>query len=514
MAASRVAAGILVSRLLGLVRERVFAFYFGNGPLADAWRAALKIPNVLQNLLGEGSLSASFIPVYVRLLEEGREEQAGKVAGAVLGLLTLAAGALAVSGALLAPWIAEVLLAGFEGVRQETTVTLLRILFPMTGILVVSAWLIGILNSHGKFFTSYVAPAVWNVAMIVVLVVFGGVWGRRDVDLIVLLGWGALAGGVLQLLVQIPFAAPHLRALKVSIDRQLSEVKEVIHNFVPVAAARGAVNLSGLFDLFLASFLVQGAVSMMGYAQTLYVLPVSLFGMSIAAAELPELARDQASGLAAVKTRSEEAIRKVLFWMVPSAVGYVLFREELVAAIYGTGAFQADDAKATGLVLAAYAIGLPASGVSRVLASSFYALRDTRTPARIAYVRILVSAGLGAALMFPLDRFFVGALGLGAVGLALGAAAGAWVELTLLLGRLGGRLGGFVIGVGYLARLLLAVALAAAVGLLIQSVVLDWGPIRTALVTVAPFGVLYLLLTRLLGAAPKMGAGAGPGTST
>jgi len=501
MAASRVAAGIFVSRLLGLVRERVFAHYFGNGALADAWRAALKIPNILQNLLGEGSLSASFIPVYVRLLEDGREEDAGRVAGAVLGLLTLAAGGLALAGALLAPWIADVLLAGWGEARtsRDVTVGLLRILFPMTGVLVISAWVLGILNSHRRFFISYVAPSVWNGAMIAALIAFGWWQGFGQRDLIQALGWGALCGGVLQVLFQLPFAAPYLRHLKVSLDRRRLEVSEVFRNFVPVAAARGAVNLSGLFDLFLASFLIEGAIGSMGYAQTLYVLPVSLFGMSIAAAELPELSRDEMAGLAAVRRRAESAISGVTFWMLPSAVGYVLFGEEVVGAVYRTGAFGAADTVVAGLVLGAYAIGLPASGVSRVMSSSFYALRDTRTPASIAYVRILTSAVAGAALMFPLDERRVGPLGLGAVGLGLGASFGAWLEFVLLRYQLRRRLQGLGSGWGTLVRTVLAVAGASLVGLLVQGQLPGAGPVVQAVLIVGSFGVAYLALTAAMG---------------
>ncbi|MDH3224083.1 MAG: murein biosynthesis integral membrane protein MurJ, partial [Gemmatimonadota bacterium] len=514
MAASRVAAGILVSRLLGLVRERVFAHFFGNGALASAWRAALKIPNIIQNLLGEGSLSASFIPVYVRLLEEGREEEAGRVAGAVLGLLAAVAGTLALLGTLAAPWIAGVVLWGWEGgdPARATTVSLLRILFPMTGVLVLSAWLLGILNSHRRFFVSYVAPAVWNAAMITVLVAWGWWRGLGQEDLLLALGWGALAGGLLQILVQLPFALPYLGGLKISLDRTLADVREVVRNFLPVAAARGAVNLSGLFDLFLASFLLDNAIATMGYAQTLYVLPVSLFGMSIAAAELPELSRDEAEGLEAVRNRAENAIVGVTFWMLPSALGYVLFGEEVVAAIFRTGAFGANDAVVGGWVLAAYALGLPASGVSRVLSSSFYALRDTRTPASIAYARILVSAGVGAALMFPFDRILIGNLGFGAAGLALGASVGAWLEWALLRRSLRRRLQGLGPFRPRVAPMILAVAVAAGIGLGLQRLLPATYPLLRAVLVVGPFGVAYLALTHLMGVSRfRLPRNGGPG---
>jgi putative peptidoglycan lipid II flippase len=147
-----VGAGIFLSRIAGLVRERVFAQFFGTSLYADAFRAGLRMPNAIQNLLGEGTLSASFIPVYSELLEEGRKEDAGRLAGAIFALLFTIAGALALLGILLAPLMVSIFLPGFVGERREITITVVRILFPMTGVLVLSAWALGILNSHRKFF--------------------------------------------------------------------------------------------------------------------------------------------------------------------------------------------------------------------------------------------------------------------------------------------------------------------------------------------------------------------------
>ena len=503
MAASSVAAGILVSRVFGFAREVVFAHHFGNGALADVWRAALRIPNVLQNLLGEGTLSASFIPVYVRLLEEGRDEEAGRAAGAVLGLLATAAGVLAALGAWAAPWLATLIATGFGGDgRAEILVSLLRLLFPMAGVLVVSAWALGILNSHRRFFVSYVAPALWNLAMIVAVVAAAG-RGIAGADLIFAMAWGALAGGVLQLLFQIPFLFRFLKHVVPSIRTRVTGVREIVTNFVPVVAARGAVNLSALIDTNLASRLATGAVGMLGYAQTLYLLPVSLFGLSVAAAELPELTRDRASGMKAVRERAERAVGTVLFWMIPVTAGYIVFREEVMAIFRTGGAFGEADAVAAGAVLAAYALGLPASGTSRVLSSTFYALGDTRTPARIAYARIAVSAAVGFALMFPLDRLTVGDLGLGAAGLAVGASMGAWLELSLLRRSLARQLPGLSLGGSRVARYLLAALVATVVGLVPGMLLPTLQPALAAVATILPVALAYLWVAHALGVSPE-----------
>lgn len=503
MAASRVASGILVSRVLGLVRERAIGHFFGTGPLAEAWKAALRIPNVIQNLLGEGSLSASFVPVYVRLLEEGRERDAGRVAGAVLGLLVAAAGALALLGSAAAPWVVHVLLPGFRSdpYKAEVTASLLRLVFPMTAVLVVSAWLLGILNSHRKFFVSYVAPALWNLSMIGALAA-GGIWrGVEGVDLVLTLGWGALAGGVLQALFQLPFAVRHLRHVVPSTRLRRSEVREVLANFVPATTARGVVNLSALLDFFLASLLASNAIALLGYAQTLYLLPLSLFGLSVAAAELPELSRDRTAGMATVKGRTEAAVARVLFWLIPSGVGYILFREQAMA-LYVTGAFGPGDAAAAGVVLAVYALGLPASGASRVASSAFFALGDTRTPFRAACLRVVASAGAGAALMFPLDRMQAGGLGLGAAGLASGAALGSWLELAVLKRNLGRRLAGLSFAGARVARLLAACLPAAGAGWAARHLLSSLHPLAEGAGTLAAFGAVYLLAVRVLRATP------------
>ncbi|HYX91915.1 MAG TPA: lipid II flippase MurJ, partial [Myxococcaceae bacterium] len=161
-----VASGILASRLFGLVRERVFAHYFGSSVAAAAFKAALRIPNFLQNLFGEGVLSASFIPVYSQLLGEGDSAEARRVAGSVFGILSLATSLLVALGVWLTPVFIDLIAPGFAGEGRALAIVLVRILFPMTGLLVLSAWCLGVLNSHGHFFLSYAAPVIWNGAMI------------------------------------------------------------------------------------------------------------------------------------------------------------------------------------------------------------------------------------------------------------------------------------------------------------------------------------------------------------
>jgi putative peptidoglycan lipid II flippase len=505
LAAFAVGAGILLSRIIGLVRERVLATYFGAGLHADVFSAGLRLPNLLQNLLGEGTLSASFIPAYSALLGRGRTQEAGRVAGAMFALLTAIAGGIALMGVVLAPLLVSVFTPGFEGARRELLISVVRILFPMTGVLVLSAWALGILNSHRRFFLPYFAPVLWNAAIIGALVAFGT---RVDLDgLVLAAAWGALAGGVLQFAVQLPLVRRLDREIRLNTGRREPEFRAAVRKAVPAILGRGVVQLSGYLDLVLASLLAIGAVARLRYAQTLYLLPISLFAMSVAAAALPDLARDRAGTIGALREHTVAALRRVAFFVVPSFVAFLAIGDVLVAGLYRAGEFGAADVRVVWLVLIAYSLGLTASTATRVYQSAFFALRDTVTPARTALVRVLVALVAGGVLMVQFEPVAVlgieipaGVLAtvdagapLGPVGLAAGASLGAWVEWLLLRRALGAQLGGVSAGFGPLARMLVA-ALAAALAAWLAARSFTGGAVLAAAVAAAAFGVTYLVV--------------------
>ena len=437
-----VAFGIFLSRIAGLIRESLLRSTLALGPAADAFAAALRIPNLLQNLLGEGSLSASFIPVYSKLLGEGRKEEARKAAGATLGLLSIISGTLVLVGVLAARPIAAVLAPGFDNSRYELTVDLLRITFIGIGALVLSAWCLGVLNSHRKFFLSYVAPVFWNIAQIVVLVfVFTRSWNTFDAATAV--AWGLVAGGVLQFSIQMIAVWKIAPDLRPTINRSLPHVIEIRRRFLPAVAGRGVVQFSAYVDLFLASLLSTGAVATLLSAQVLYLLPISLFVMSVAASELPEMSR--VGHLSDLTDRANSAMRKSLFFVLFTSVIYIGAGEQIIDALFGWGSFSSDDALTVWAVLSAYSLGLPAVATSRLLQTSCWSLGDTKGPAQIAGIRVLVASLVGLSLMFPFDllAFTEGGLTtqdiegphLGAVGLALGSAIASWLEVVLLSRR-------------------------------------------------------------------------------
>lgn len=532
-AAATVAIGIFVSRIVGFVREAVVAFFFGIGAHTDVFQAAFRAPNLLQNLLGEGTISAAFIPVYSRMLADGREEEAGRFAGAVFALLFVFVSALVIIGVLAARPLVSVLIPGYiEDAarvaageipinRFELSIQAVRIIFPMTGVLVISAWALGVLNSHRRFFMPYFAPVLWNVAIIGAL--FIGAYSiaadpftggdALSVDsltrLLFIAFIGALVGGVLQLVVQLPQVISVLKGFRLSLSMKVEGVRESIRAFGPVVAGRGVYQVSAYLDMFLASWLAAGALAALRPAQMLYVLPVSLFGLSVAASELPELSRIKVEQLDAFLDRVRRSMRQTLFLVIPTMVGYLAFGYILIGGFFRRGAFGVNDTWLVYLVLAGYSLGLMATTISRLLQNSFYALGDTRTPAKIAVVRVLVSTVVAVPLMLLLNEFTISGtfgtepsasvLTFGAVGLAIGASAGAWVELWRLMASLRNRLTDFSLPWGAIAKMH-GLALAAMVPAGIAWYVIPpFSRIVLAGVVLLVFGAAYLGIARMLG---------------
>jgi putative peptidoglycan lipid II flippase len=495
-----VAAGIFLSRLTGLVRDRIFAHYFGNSFAADAFRAALRIPNFLQNLFGEGVLSASFIPVYARLVAQEDEEEAGRVAGAVFSLLALITSAIVLIGVLWTQYFIDAVAPGFKGETRVLTIQLVRIMFPGVGLLVLAAWCLGILNSHRKFFLSYVSGMAWSLGIIVALLAFGH--GAELPKLAAYAAWGVVAGSAGQFLVQLPVVLSLVRRLHFGLRQLSSNVHTVIRNFVPVFVSRGVVQLSAYVDAFLASWLPTGAVSSLAYAQTLYLLPVSLFGMSISVAELPAMSSalgNDEEVAATLRRRISSSTRRIGFFVVPSAVAFLALGDVVAGAIYQTGRFTHADAIYVWSILAGSAVGLVASTVGRLYSSAYYALRDTRTPLRYAVVRVTLTTALGYLFALPLPR----AIGIdprwGVAGLTASAGIAAWVEFTLLRRGMARRIGRVQAAGAYFIKLWGAAVAAAAVAWAIRLALHPQRPILSAVMLLLPYAAVYLGLTAMAG---------------
>lgn len=496
-----VGAGIFLSRIAGFVRERAIAHYLGNDAAAGAFRAAMRIPNILQNLLGEGVLSASFIPVYSRLLAQGKTAEAALVARTIATLLALVAALVALAGVLFAAPLVDLLAPGFDPATTALTVRLVKILFPGVALLVLSAWCLGVLNSHRRFFLSYVSPVLWNAAIIAAAIAGGRRLAGGSFDLAEWLAWGAVVGSGLQLAVQVPLVVRLLSAsgpLRPSLAVGDEGVRTTLSTFGPVLLGRGSVQASAYLDQLLASYLGPAIVAAIGYSQILALLPVSLFGMAVSAAALPEMASasaDPAKVREALREQLRTSLRRVVFLVVPSAVAFLTIGNTLIALLFETGRFGERDTITVWILLAGSAVGLVASTMGRLLASALYALSVPRPPLYAALVRVSLTFLFGLVAVFPLRDALGYDVRWAAFGLIASSGLCAWIEFAILRSALIRRIGAVPIPtrlqLGCLAAAALAGALAATASWLLAEPI---GAPRWMAMAIAPpiFGAVYL----------------------
>lgn len=495
-----VAAGILISRIIGVIRQRVFAHYLGTSDAAGAFSAAFRIPNFLQNVFGEGALSASFIPVYANLLARGDQKEASRVADAVLTLLAMATSVIVLVGVLTTPFFVGLFAASFDPATRELTTQLVRIFFPGAGLLVLSAWCLGVLNSHRRFFLSYTAPVVWNLAIIATLIWFGS---REDqFHLATFTAWGSVVGSALQFGVQMPTVLSLIRRLRPVFDVASENVRTVLRNFFPVFMSRGVVQISAFVDAMLAGLISPQAVAALTYAQSLYTLPVSLFGMSVSAAELPAMSSALGSTdqiAEQLRLRLGAGLNRIAFFIVPSVVAMIAFGDVMTGALYQTGKFGRTDSRYVWAILAGSTIGLLASTLGRLYASTYYALHDTRTPLRYAILRVTLGMILGYTVAIHLP----GLIGIdrkwGAAGLTASSGIAGWVEFVLLRLTLNRRIGRTGLASSYLMKLWFGAAVGAVIGWGIKLIIPSLHPLITAGLVLVPYGLAYFAVTATLG---------------
>jgi putative peptidoglycan lipid II flippase len=492
-------AGILASRVLGLVREQVVALYFGRSGELSAYWAAFKVPNLFRVLAGEGNLSASFIPVLSGQIARGDALASRRTADVVLGFLLLSVALFTALGILLAPALAVLAAPGFDEGLRAIVARLIRILFPVSGFLILGAWCMGVLHAHGRFFWPNFAPVFLSLVSALSLVLFLRRWDRDPIEL---LAWGTVAGGLVQLLVQLPESRRVLGALRPRLDLSDAGFRRVLLLFGPMLLGTGVAQLNSLIETQIASFLDPEAVSTLQYAVRLYTLPLSLFGTSVAMAALPSLARESAGGGRGMLGRGVgDAWLRSLFFLVPSTVALAGFGRPLVAAVFERGAFTAEDTAAVTRVLAFYSLGLAAFASVRIFSQAFYALHDSRTPTRLSIVALVLNTVLSALLAWRT----------GTPGIALASTLAALLSAGLLGWTLARRIGHVWLaeaGPG-LARLLAAGAVAGAAGIAVAK----WtqAPAPTAgiggrllglTLLYGAIGLSYLLVARVLGFAP------------
>ncbi len=502
-ASSRVALGILGSRITGLVRERYIGNYFGVETIAaDAFRAAFRIPSLLSILFGEGVLSAAFVTVYSKLRANHKNEEAEHLAAAIFGLLALVCSVAALLGVIFAPWLIDLIAPGFHGEKRFLTIQIVRILFPGTAVLVMSAWCLGVLNSHRRFLLSYLSPVAVNVVVILALILLGRHSSQEQ--LVVDIAWAFVAGYALQFLVQLPRVLRVIPGFRPALEWQSEHVRSVMRSFGPIFLSRGVVQISGYIDQMIASTLPLGSVAILGYGQAISILPLSLFSTSVTAAELPALSSAVGTPeetAAFLRQRLSSGLRRIAFFIVPSAVAFLVLGDVVGAALYQAGRFSHSDAIYLWSVLAGSAVGLLATSLGRLYSSAFYALLDTRTPLRFAVVRVVLTTVLGLVAALLLPRWLGIDAKWGAAGLTASAGVAGWVEFALLRRALHDRIGDTGLRADFTLKLWAVAFFGAAVAYFVKTM-LDVGhPILLALVVLPLYGVIYFGGTMLLGIA-------------
>lgn len=418
----------LVSRVVGLARDRLFASNFGAGDTLDIYYAAFRIPDLVFNLLILGTLSVAFIPVFTELLMTDKEK-AYKTANSILNFSFLLMSALSLVLIFLARPLTHLLVPGFEGQKFADTVILTRILLLAPIIFTASNIFSSILNSQKKFIIANLAPVMYNLGIIIGLLVLYPKFGLYG------LGWGVIIGALLHLLVQIPEAIHFGYSWQGVMDLKDPAIKKVLRLFLPRILGVDNSQVSLLIGSMVGSILVSGSIAVFNLANNLQAVPLGVFAISTAVAVFPQLSEyfikkseeDFAKSLS-------KAISQVLFFMIPFTILILLFRAHIVRLAFGAGEFNWDDTILTFKTLGVFSLSLFAQGLSPLLARAFYARQDTKTPVIIGVATML----LNAILAFFLGKHF-GAPGM-AAGFSLAAVFNAAALYLILRSRVSAKI--------------------------------------------------------------------------
>jgi putative peptidoglycan lipid II flippase len=425
----------MTSRILGLVREQVLAYYFGAGDAMDAFRVAFRVPNLLRDLFAEGAMSAAFVPTFTGYLTREGRERAWRLGNSVLNGLLAVTVVLVGLGFAFAPWLVRLFAEDFAAVpgKLELTIELARIVLPFLTLVAIAAAFMGMLNALGHFFLPALSPATFNLASILLVVALVPVSATLGVAPIVIVAAGTVAGGIAQVLIQWPPLAREGFRYEPRIDFRDEGLRRVLLLMGPGTVGMAATQINVFVNTVLATGQGTGAVSWLDYAFRLMYLPIGLFGVSVATASTPAISRlVAAEQLGQVRATIAHAISLMMLLNVPATVGLVVLAEPIVRVIFEHGSFIASDTTATASALRYYALGLLGYSVVRIVSPAFYALGQSRTPVMVSAASVLVNVALNLALVRVM-----GYRGL-ALGTALTALLNALTQLALLRRQIGG----------------------------------------------------------------------------
>jgi putative peptidoglycan lipid II flippase len=434
-ALSSISGATLASRVLGFLRDMVVALYFGAGPVTDAFFVAYRIPNTLRRLLAEGALSTAVVPVFAEYAETRGPLEFRRLLRAMAGGALLALGVTTLIGIAFAPWIVRVIAPGFldSPGQADLTVLLTRLMFPYLLLVGLAALAMGALNTHGRFFAAALGPAIANVGIIAGVLLLA----RHLNPAILSVAVGVLAGGLGHLFVLMPSLWRAGLLVAPSLELGHPAMGRVARLMLPAVFGLAAVQVTVFVNTLLASLLPAGSVSFLYYADRIMEFPLGVFGIALASASLPAMARQAAVGdTAGVLGTLNFSLRLAIFITVPATVGLVLLREPIVRVLIERGQFGPADTVATGQALLWYAVGLIGFSAARIAAQAFYALGVPGTAVKLGLLSVAANVVAAILLMQPLAHG----------GLALASSIGAYVNVGLLLlaarsryGRLGGR---------------------------------------------------------------------------
>ena len=438
-AASKVSLAVLISRVLGLVRDQVFAKLFGAGLYNDAWLVALRIPSLLRDLFAEGALSTAFVPTFTEHLQNRGRLDAWHLANLVLSGLLILLGFLTLLFFFFSDFFVSLLAAGFSTVpgKVEITSTLIKILAPFLMLIAMASVAMAILNTLNHFFLPALAPALFNVTLILCGLFLVPEFENRGVVPIYAMGFGALAGGFLQYAVQIPLLRKEGYRFRFRLSLQHPGIRKMARLMAPAIVGVSAVQINVLVNTQLASFLQDnGPVSWLSYAFRIIYLPIGLFGVAVGIVNLKEVSVFAAKGkYQDLKETVADSLKMISFLAVPSTVGLIILARPIVRVLFERGGFTSADTLATSYAVVAYSFGLFAYSCIKVYVPTFYALNNTRTPVRISLTAVAVNIFLNLTLILLLPT------GYKFIGLALGTAVSVSLNSTLLAISFRGRLG-------------------------------------------------------------------------
>jgi putative peptidoglycan lipid II flippase len=454
----------MTSRVLGLVRDQVMAYLFGAGNAVDAYNVAFRIPNLVRDLFAEGAMSAAFVPTFTRYLTREGRPAAWRLGNHVVNALLIATALLVCAGLVFTQPLVTMFAEDYSSVpgKLELTVLLTRIMLPFLTLVAVAAAFMGMLNSLNRFFVPALSPAMFNVASILCAILLVPVMPRIGLPPITAMAIGVLIGGTGQILIQSPILRKEGYRYRPLLDIREPGLRQVLILMGPGTLGLAATQINVFVNTVLATGEGTGAVSWLNYAFRLMYLPLGIFGVSIATAAMPAIARHAArEDVPGMRHEVASGIAMMTVLNVPATLGLIVLARPIVAMLFERGAFTARDTDATAAALMCYAVGLTGYSIVKVVSPTFYALHESRKPVIVSAVSVLVNAALNIAFV---KRF--GYLGL-AVGTSLTALLNASVLLEMLRRRLGGIEGARLLGV--LARSSAASVLMAAAAYAIDS---------------------------------------------